>query len=1036
MNRKPKVRKALFIGLGGTGAKSLIALKKRFYEVYGHVDEHDNTLPDFVKFMVFDTDAQGTRDECQLKARNAVSGKVFDVEFTPSEIIPMKAPDCGQFIMEPSNHDQFGWMPLENRKVLNSLNDLSKGAGQVRLYGRVAHFFNFGDVRNALSDGIQEVRLARHGNIFFEPLGEDDIEIHIVASLGGGTGSGMFMDIGMLVREILDSDGTKAKINGYFVLPDIFWRVASPMDMKRVKPNSIGALKELDFFMEMINGTEAKAQRKKKSDDRMTDLWDPATSPLHESEDRNLPNLVMRYLGGQEVQLTGQPFSHVYLIDSENRDGGTFDRVEDLASTIAKGLFAAVSSVSIGLESADDNNRERNYYNHKLGWVGSIGVSELVYNLPEVRNHLALRVIGKGLAELLQPAESMVSKAHVMLEEAGLMEVGDRSDLVNAIYKSTPLQVKELYEDADPAAERSAAMAQVSKCYVSLQARADEISSNAIGIIDGLDGVLPNSGRVQSRIDLLKEIRQTAVGFREEVKADLEVLQSKRDNAEKGLFNGPDSTESRLKDLLSSGMVKRMLKKREIQDESNAWQEETYELMKLDLHGEAMRKALDVLGHIIKDVDGRIDRFVKEQGNLVELQKLANGKVKERERNGLARRKASPFLLQMHCDDMQVPFELGTMGNWHAPEFLDGISQVVSSDAGSDHWLDEACRFVEQQSYGVFTPYSGAKSEQMTRNLLMEKLDAVKGEQPQYTELGKLILDLIQMSSPMIKVEPGSHKTEEGFRLPDIARKAFVMCVPAEDDEDALVTGLRDLTNQLKPPGRVTINVQPAPDQSDRVTVYQRYTGAPVCAMAGFAKDHLEYQKRHNRSEGEVFHVNYNWFDAMNQVKHSLTAGFSTSGEQAMENWTKAFLLRFIQWDDDSKAWRIEPGSSKADAVKKGLDRIELYRYLMEECDYGGAVEDMLRFRLNNVDPMAVSKRLKEIMEKDDNGIVNFKLIPDDLKKGRAYFGDPAINPYVDSRTETDIYGEAAYKRLGQSESLKLLKEEEDCLRSLFSKES
>ena len=35
---KPKIRKSLFIGLGGTGASTLLALKKRFFEVYGHID--------------------------------------------------------------------------------------------------------------------------------------------------------------------------------------------------------------------------------------------------------------------------------------------------------------------------------------------------------------------------------------------------------------------------------------------------------------------------------------------------------------------------------------------------------------------------------------------------------------------------------------------------------------------------------------------------------------------------------------------------------------------------------------------------------------------------------------------------------------------------------------------------------------------------------------------------------------------------------------------------------------------------------------
>ena len=116
------------------------------------------------------------------------------------------------------------------------------------------------------------------------------------------------------------------------------------------------------------------------------------------------------------------------------------------------------------------------------------------------------------------------------------------------------------------------------------------------------------------------------------------------------------------------------------------------------------------------------------------------------------------------------------------------------------------------------------------------------------------------------------------------------------------------------------------------------------------------------------------------------------------------------------------------------VDRFELYRYLMEDCDYGTAVEEMLRNLLTGMDPMAVRNALNEILEEDGFGVAQFKSKPDDPKKGKLYFGDEKINPYVASRTETDIYGEAAYNRLGQSESLELLKEEGECLKALFEK--
>jgi len=287
----------------------------------------------------------------------------------------------------------------------------------------------------------------------------------------------------------------------------------------------------------------------------------------------------------------------------------------------------------------------------------------------------------------------------------------------------------------------------------------------------------------------------------------------------------------------------------------------------------------------------------------------------------------------------------------------------------------------------------------------------------------------------MIKIDYGAHRSQDGMRLEQCMRKAFVVCVPADDDNDSLVEALKDLTAQIKPPGQVTINIQPVPDQSDRVTIYQRLSGAPVCSMAGFASDHQDYLRRHDKDHGEVFHVNYNWFDVMDQVKHSLTEGASASGEQAMENWTKAFLLGLIHWDSGAKAWRVEGGTT-APAVIKDKDRFELYRHLMEECDYGHDIERMLRHRLTNVDPMIISKRLKEIMGRDENGTVNFTRLPDDAKKGRAYFGDPSVNPYVDSRTETDMYGEAAYNRLGQKNALDILKEEGVCLKALFEKEA
>ena len=65
---KPELRRTLYIGLGGTGAMALRLLKKRYLEVYGHIDLENHSLPAFVKFIVFATDR-----DAQLSSDNRVT---------------------------------------------------------------------------------------------------------------------------------------------------------------------------------------------------------------------------------------------------------------------------------------------------------------------------------------------------------------------------------------------------------------------------------------------------------------------------------------------------------------------------------------------------------------------------------------------------------------------------------------------------------------------------------------------------------------------------------------------------------------------------------------------------------------------------------------------------------------------------------------------------------------------------------------------------------------------------------------------------
>src|SRR5690606_10845990 len=81
----------------------------------------------------------------------------------------------------------------------------------------------------------------------FQPKGSD-IEINYVFSVSGGTGSGTFIDIAYLVKEAIGSSNNVTSI-AFLVLPDIFNIMQTGPSMMNVRPNSFGALKDLDFLM-------------------------------------------------------------------------------------------------------------------------------------------------------------------------------------------------------------------------------------------------------------------------------------------------------------------------------------------------------------------------------------------------------------------------------------------------------------------------------------------------------------------------------------------------------------------------------------------------------------------------------------------------------------------------------------------------------------------------------------------------------------------------------------------------------------------
>lgn len=321
-----KIRRCLYIGLGGTGMTSLLHTKRMFIDTYGEV-------PPMIGFLGIDTDGGVYNRELQ--------SKYGSVRIEPNEQMPIivnQAPPIYKV-----NEPRFTWVP---RKNLSSLVAMNLGAGAIRSNGRFALTVNCDRVVEKIKSKINEVTNA--GTVYdgkYELLSEASPEIHMVFSIAGGTGSGTFINMAYLLKEIVPD----YKIMGYAVLPDVFEAMFGNV-APNVKANGYGAIMDLDWFMHLNVGKE------------------PFT----------IQYLHRDYLAQE------RPFNSVVFINNQNKNKDTYDNVDQLAEMISLALVTSAGSLSVAAQSVNDNIEKiisdgNMDIEGKIAWVAGMGASEIVF---------------------------------------------------------------------------------------------------------------------------------------------------------------------------------------------------------------------------------------------------------------------------------------------------------------------------------------------------------------------------------------------------------------------------------------------------------------------------------------------------------------------------------------------------------------------------------------------------------------------------------------------------------------------------------
>ncbi len=98
--------------------------------------------------------------------------------------------------------------------------DSSHGARAIRALGRLSFFLNYPAISNAFEQARHRISVVDN-RAFMEKRGivvDPGLNVYIVGSLCGGTGSGMFLDIAFMVKHLLRNESVSERI-GYLVLP-------------------------------------------------------------------------------------------------------------------------------------------------------------------------------------------------------------------------------------------------------------------------------------------------------------------------------------------------------------------------------------------------------------------------------------------------------------------------------------------------------------------------------------------------------------------------------------------------------------------------------------------------------------------------------------------------------------------------------------------------------------------------------------------------------------------------------------------------
>jgi hypothetical protein len=399
-------RRTLILGLGGTGVDAALRLKKEFQEHFGKV-------PPIVQIRCFDTNPDSRTSF--LLDKNGDRVELTDEEYVLLEVDdPIDALETSKAIQD--------WAPIDKMDIPEIV--VAKSAVQRRTSGRLAFYVNAEEIYSLIKEAIKKVKDMKVKDLVaIDPrftLSEDErVNIYIVCSLAGGTGSGIMLDVAHFCRDILSM--RDRRVSGLFLLPGIFEPRAGT---HLIRGNTYAAAKELDYWLNIHQEEESITY-----------------GEAHK----------VRWGGGRKDPI----FNHIYIIDNENLKGDTLNDEEMLKEFLGRALFLSATFLPSTGKAQDLLDTIASQPTMKLAWNGKypsyLGLGLARLRLP-TKEIIELKVNEATLSlikTLLSPEEmDLREKADQFLKSRRLTRESILADLLPP--EIPVVKLSEPYKEVDP----------------------------------------------------------------------------------------------------------------------------------------------------------------------------------------------------------------------------------------------------------------------------------------------------------------------------------------------------------------------------------------------------------------------------------------------------------------------------------------------------------------------------------------------------------------------------------------------------------